>query len=126
MQRRRKADRRLILAADLDRYAATRSVWILDDAAPDRSALRDAVREAVATALTDKQREVVEACFFEGVSQGEIARRLGVTQQVVQKRLFGAPRGGRLVGGAIARLREVLAPLSTMGGGSPPYPRVTS
>ena len=69
-----------------------------------------AVREAVAASLTDKQREVVEACFFEGVSQGEIARRLGVTQQVVQKRLFGAPRGGRLVGGAIARLREALTP----------------
>jgi RNA polymerase sigma factor (sigma-70 family) len=110
MRPRRKADRRFVLAGDLDRYAATRSLWVPDDdVRPDRSALRDAVREAVATALTDKQREVVEACFFEGVSQGEIARRLGVTQQVVQKRLFGAPRGGRLVGGAIARLREALS-----------------
>jgi DNA-directed RNA polymerase specialized sigma24 family protein len=100
-----------VLAADLDHYAATRSLWGGDDQPSDhRRALRDAVREAVATALTDKQREVVEACFFEGVSQGEIARRLGVAQQVVQKRLFGAPRGGRLVGGAMAKLREALAP----------------
>ncbi len=58
--------------------------------------------------LTDKQREVVEAYFFQGESQGEIARRLGITQQVVQKRLFGAPRGEKLVGGAIARLRQAL------------------
>jgi len=73
-----------------------------------REALRDAVRAAVAGALTNKQREVVEAHFFEGLSQGEIARRLGVAQQVVQKRLYGALRGGRLVGGAMARLREAL------------------
>ena len=97
-------------SADLDRYDATRSLWGAEDEGSDaRHALRDAVREAVATSLTDKQREVVEACFFEGLSQGEIARRLGIAQQVVQKRLFGAPRGGRLVGGAIARLREALA-----------------
>ena len=67
-----------------------------------------AVRDAVATSLTDKQREVVEAYFFEGLSQGDIARRLGITQQVVQKRLFGAPRGGRLIGGAMHRLRQAL------------------
>ena len=100
-----------MLSADLDRFDATRTLWGADEAAERSDALRDAVRAAVATALTDKQREVVEACFFEGLSQGEIARRLGVAQQVVQKRLYGAPRGGRLVGGAMARLREALAGL---------------
>jgi DNA-directed RNA polymerase specialized sigma24 family protein len=97
-----------VLSADLDRFEATRSLW---GGEGGEHALSDAVREAVATALTDKQREVVEACFFEGLSQGEVARRLGVAQQVVQKRLYGANRDGRLVGGAMARLREVLAPL---------------
>ncbi len=77
------------------------------DSHPD--SLDDAVRHAVATALTAKQREAVEAFFFEGLSQSEIARRLGVSQQVIQKRLFGAPRGGVIVGGAIAKLREALA-----------------
>jgi RNA polymerase sigma factor (sigma-70 family) len=67
------------------------------------------VREAVATALTPKQREVVEAYFFEGLSQSEIARRLGISQQVVHKRLYGVVRNGRAMGGAIRRLREVLA-----------------
>ena len=104
--------RREILCADLDRLPIARPLW---EEGRDLSARaerrRDAVRAAVATALTDKQRQVVEAYFFEGLSQGEIARRLGITQQVVQKRLYGAPRGGRLVGGAIPRLRAALLPL---------------
>ncbi len=60
-----------------------------------------AVRDAVGTALTAKQREVVEAHFFDGLSQGEIARRLGVAQQVVQKRLFAGRR--RAAGWSAAR-----------------------
>lgn len=77
----------------------------------DPERVEQAVRHAVSTALTDKQREAVELFFFEGLSQSEIARRLGVSQQVIQKRLFGAPRRGVVVGGAIARLREVLSHL---------------
>ena len=72
-----------------------------------------AVREAVSSALTEKQREAVELFFFEGLSQSEIARRLGVSQQVIQKRIYGANRGGVLVGGALAKLREALAHLVT-------------
>lgn len=67
------------------------------------------VRHAVANALTDKQREAVELHFFEGLSQSEIARRLGVSQQVIDKRLHGATRDGRRIGGALARLRTELA-----------------
>jgi RNA polymerase sigma factor (sigma-70 family) len=79
-----------------------------DDESLERDAL---VRRAVETALTDKQREAVELFFFEGLSQSEIARRLGVSQQVVQKRLYGAQRNGTLIGGALAKLRTALAPL---------------
>lgn len=78
---------------------------------PEREALHDAVRAAVEYALTPRQREIVEAHFFEGLSQGDIARRMGVAQQVVQKALFGDVRRGRRVGGAIARLRKALSPL---------------
>jgi RNA polymerase sigma factor (sigma-70 family) len=74
-------------------------------------ALEYAVRHAVETALTDKQREAVVLYFFEGLSQSEIARRLGVSQQVIQKRLYGASRRGVVVGGALARLRVSLAPV---------------
>lgn len=75
--------------------------------------LDEQIRLAVETALTDKQREAIELFFFEGLSQSEIARRLGVSQQVIQKRIYGANRGGVLVGGALARLREALAHLVT-------------
>jgi len=71
------------------------------------------VRRAVETVLTDKQREAIELFYFEGLSQSEIARRLGVSQQVIQKRIFGANRGGVLVGGALAKLRDALAHLVT-------------
>jgi RNA polymerase sigma factor (sigma-70 family) len=105
---------RVRLSADPERLAGAHPLWENQDSSDDATAapradLRDAVRDAVAHELTAKQREVVEAYFFEGLSQGDIARRLGISQQVVQKRLYGAPRGGKLVGGAIHRLRDALA-----------------
>lgn len=100
--------RRELLLADVDRYDAARGMW---SGEPASSRLCDAVREAVASALTDKQRAVVEACFFEGLSQEDAARRLGVTQQVVSKTLYGAARHGRRVGGAMRKLREALSPM---------------
>jgi RNA polymerase sigma factor (sigma-70 family) len=104
--------RREVLSADLDRFEATRALWFgADERSPARTRLLERVRAAVDTALTDKQREVVQACFFEGLSQGEVARRLGVAQQVVQKRLYGVDRRGRRVGGAMARLQAALGPL---------------
>jgi DNA-directed RNA polymerase specialized sigma24 family protein len=111
----KRARRRIELpCADLDRIDATAGLWA--DAGEGSGVSRraalvcDAVRRAVATALTEKQREVIEAHFFEGLSQGAIAIRLGITQQVVHKRIYGAPRGGRVVGGAIQKLREALGP----------------
>lgn len=69
------------------------------------------VRAALDRALTAKQREAVELFFFEGLSQSAIARRLGVSQQVIQRRLHGARRRGAIIGGALPRLRAALAPL---------------
>ncbi len=53
----------------------------------------------------------MELFFFEGLSQSEIARRLAVSQQVIQKRLYGTQRHGLLIGGALPKLREALASL---------------
>lgn len=102
-------DRREILWADFDALDADSLLWWPQPQTPDpaRAAL---VRTAVAEALTDKQREVVEAHYFLGLSQGAIARKLGITQQVVHKRLHGVRRGGRQIGGALARLRAALRP----------------
>lgn len=111
---RRISDRpkRERLMADLDQFDHDRHLWQNDaEHSADRELLHEAVRNAMETALTDKQREAIEAFFFEGLSQGEIARRLGVTQQVVQKRIYGAGRGGKTVGGALRKLRDALSPL---------------
>jgi RNA polymerase sigma factor (sigma-70 family) len=98
--------------ADLDQFDHGRHLWQNDaETSEDRELLHEAVRNAMETALTDKQREAIEAFFFEGLSQGEIARRLGVTQQVVQKRIYGACRGGKTIGGALRKLRDALSPL---------------
>jgi len=102
---------RLIFTQHLDRIPARLGLWRHDDtlsAAQER--LHAALHQAIHTALTEKQREVVELFFFEGLSQGAIARRLGVSQQVVHRRIYGARRGGKQVGGAIRRLREALNP----------------
>src|SRR5262249_12498075 len=110
-----RRSRRVRLCANPDRLPAPEPTSdALDETAA--AALDDAVRGAVATALTGKQRQVVEMYFFDGLSQGEIGRQLGITQQVVHKRLFGAVRRGRLIGGAIGRLRTVLQPLAAAHG----------
>lgn len=85
----------------------------------ETSDLDERVREAVASALTPKQREAIELFFFEGLSQSEIARRLGVSQQVVHKRIHGVVRAGVPVGGALAKLREALLPLASAPAGGP-------
>lgn len=67
------------------------------------------LRDAIDHALTERQRQAIEWHFFEGLSQSEIARRLGVSQQVVHKRIYGVDRRGKRIGGALARLRRALA-----------------
>ena len=73
--------------------------------------LLDILRDLVATALTDRQRRIVEMYFFEGRTQDEIAAELGIAQQVVSRQLFGATRDGKKVGGAIRRLQVVMEEL---------------
>ncbi len=99
--------RREVLIQNPDAIDASKLLWFEDlEACEDRArAVRDALRS-----LTEKQREVVVAYFFEGRSQSDIARQLGVSQQVVHKRIFGVVRDGRRVGGALKRLATILQP----------------
>ena len=100
---------RMVLRPDLDRNAAMRGMWAASEADEARLRLREQVRVAVQRSLTDRQREAVELYFFQGLTQAEVAARLGVSQQVIHRRIYGARRNGRLVGGAIQRLRAALA-----------------
>ena len=92
-----------------------KGIWseLLGDEAEERPRVDvdERVRRALITSLTEKQRAAGELFFFEGLSQSEIARRLGVSQQVIQKRLYGTQRHGLLIGGALPKLREALASL---------------
>ena len=65
------------------------------------------LRAIIEGGLTPRQREIVQAYFFEGRTEAEIARDLGIAQQVVSRHLFGALRAGRRVGGAMAKLRKL-------------------
>ena len=73
-------------------------------------AIDDAVaqlRTIIESGLTPRQREIVQAYFFEGRTEAEIAQQLGIAQQVVSRHLFGVLRAGRRVGGAMAKLRRL-------------------
>ena len=73
-------------------------------------AIDDAVaqlRTVMESGLTPRQREIVQAYFFEGRTEAEIAQQLGIAQQVVSRHLFGVLRAGRRVGGAMAKLRKL-------------------
>ena len=59
--------------------------------------------------LTDRQCEVVRLYFFEQINQREIAELLDVSQQVVSEHLYGKRRNGKVVGGALRKLRKVCA-----------------
>jgi RNA polymerase sigma factor (sigma-70 family) len=65
------------------------------------------LRMIIHTRLTPRQREIVNAYFFEGRTEVEIAEQLGIAQQVVSRHLFGTIRAGRRVGGAMAKLRKL-------------------
>lgn len=78
-----------------------------------RQQLLARVRTAVEQRLTGPQREAVEMFFFLGMSQSEIARRLGISQQVVHKRIYGVTRNGRRVGGALRKLQKSLTQSSS-------------
>jgi RNA polymerase sigma factor (sigma-70 family) len=65
------------------------------------------LRELVATGLTERQRQIVELIYGEQLTQAEAAERLGISQQVVSKQLFGVVRNGKRIGGALRRLRQL-------------------
>lgn len=63
------------------------------------------LRRAVEGELTERQRECVQMCYFEGKSGREAANALGVTPPTVSKHLKKArARLGRVIGYSFSRL----------------------
>jgi len=62
------------------------------DREADRRALLDAVRDAVAGELTDRQREVFVALVVDGVPLDALVHRLGASRGAIYKTLFDARR----------------------------------
>ena len=67
----------------------------------------EAVNELIRTELTSRQRQAVRLYYFARLTEEEIARQLGIPQQVVSQHLHGILRNGRRVGGAIPKLRKI-------------------
>lgn len=65
---------------------------------PEEAVLRKVDMEKALEALPEREREVIVGLFYKGLTQGEVARRLGVSQSQVSK----------LKAKALRRLREFL------------------
>ncbi len=107
---RRRAGR-LCFTDALDALDSERGLWRQPASPPSeaRRRLHAALHLAIDEALTERQREAVALYFFEGLSERQIAGRLGLSQQVVHKHIFGDMRGGKAVGGALQKLKKALA-----------------
>ncbi|MGI6368937.1 MAG: RNA polymerase sigma factor [Anaerolineae bacterium] len=90
---------------DLEAAERTLAPWLTDPApGPDQHAEELALREALQKALTTlsaQQRAAVVLRYYAGLSEAEIAERMGTPRGTVKSRLHAAHR----------RLRQLLAPL---------------
>ena len=99
-----------------DRVSADRGLWFESQLDRERRyALQDffqavtpVVGDAIATALTPRQKEVVLLYYYYGKTQEDIAVILDLAQSTVSRHLFGTARNGRKVGGAVQKLRKII------------------
>ena len=100
----------------LENIPSERNLWFETEQDRERRyALQDffrsvlpAINKLIDTRLTERQRAILRLYYFKGMTQVEIAETLDLTQSTVSRHLFGTTRGGKKVGGAIAKLRKTL------------------
>lgn len=66
------------------------------------------VQAVMVSALTSRQRQVMELYYLENLTQIEVAATLGITQVTVSQHLKGKQRGGKPVGGAFRKIRKAI------------------
>jgi len=60
------------------------------------------------TALTQRQRQIMELYYLEDRTQVEIATTLGISQATISQHLTGKRRGSARVGGAFRKIRKTI------------------
>ena len=68
------------------------------------------IREIIETRLTDRQREVMGLLYYDGLTQTEVAVKLGLCQPTVHKTVSGNldyKNGGKRYGGAIKKMQRL-------------------
>jgi|GEM_PF-1342426 len=66
------------------------------------------VQAIMLSALTPRQRQVMELYYLENLTQIEVAAALGITQVTVSQHLKGKQRRGKPVGGAFRKIRKAI------------------
>jgi len=90
-------------------YESPEEVELRQERAERAEVLWPTINAVMDEVLTARQREVVFLYFFEGLNQREIAEKLGISQQSVSEHIYGKNRNGRVVGGALRKLRKACA-----------------
>lgn len=103
-----------------DNIPQSASLW--ENGPPDQAAeirLRTAeelallLHAVLVTALTPRQRQVMELYYLEDRTQVEIATSLGISQATVSQHLTGKSRGPSRVGGAFRKIRKAIHKAAT-------------
>jgi len=97
-------------------FSEEHSLWHeTEEDAASRRLLRESVAEIMPLiaevmdeVLTDRQRDIVRLYFMEQRTQQEIAELLEISVPSVSQHLFGKRRAGKVIGGAIPKIRKRL------------------
>jgi DNA-binding CsgD family transcriptional regulator len=68
------------------------------------------IKEIIETRLTERQREVMGLLYYDGLTQTEVALKLGLCQPTVHKTVAGNldyKNGGKRYGGAIKKIQRL-------------------
>lgn len=72
--------------------------------------LMDKINEIIDTKLTPRQKQVVKKIYFDGMTQTEVAKELGLCQPTIHKLILGNidySHNKRRYGGAVKKIKKI-------------------